>query len=148
MSTLNKLIKFVFSILIFIWMVSPVIIPDDYSGYTGKEREIAEVAVRATDPGERGLIERYRIEKVQNINSKWEVEIIIYSIFNFPVEKASCTLTSSDGRYEYWAECSFEEITPLSFWLILMSIFITILFKFGAILLIGLMVYYLKKKKI
>ena len=128
-------------------MVSPVAVPDNYSGYTGEEREIAEVAIKGTDPGERGLIERYKIEKVRKIDSKWEVEVIIYSIFNIPVKKAVCIVAASDIMSGYRTECSFEEITPLSFWLISISIFITILFKFSIILLIGLMIYYFGKRK-
>jgi len=47
-------------------MVSPVIIPDDYSGYTGEERRVVEATFSDDDP-EIGRIQRFSVKEVMTV---------------------------------------------------------------------------------
>ncbi|MFO7967842.1 MAG: hypothetical protein R6U44_09625 [Archaeoglobaceae archaeon] len=142
----RKRISIIFFIFIFLWMISPVILPNDYSGLSGEEREVAEAAVRETDM-EWGLpIQRFSIENITKSDSEWGVEVVQYTIFNIPVAKATHTIVPSISKvWKYHSiSGSFRMINPHGFWVYLLSILTTYLIIFSTLVLTF---YYLIRKK-
>lgn len=139
------LIKILF-IFIFLWMISPVMIPDDYSGLTGKKKEVAEAAIRETDKEWGLLIQRFSIKNITKCNSGWEVEVIEHTIFNIPVVKATHTVVPSISKVNKYHAISgsFRYANPYAFWVILFSILSTNLIIFSPLILL---IYYLVKKR-
>jgi hypothetical protein len=110
-------------------MLSPVFLPDDYSRYGGEEREIIAKAVEDADV-ELGPIQRFSVESVTRYESKWEVKIVHYTIFNIPVRESNINVVRSDSGFRA-TDGSFIDITPFAIWIIWLSILITYFIEFG-----------------
>jgi len=127
-------------------MISPVVLPDDYSRLSKEEKEVAKAAIEGVDKEWGLFIQRFSIRNITDYNSQWEVEVIEHTIFNIPVVKATCTVVPSISEvYKYHAtSCSFRYANPYAFWAILLSILITKLFIFSPFILLT---YYLIRKR-
>jgi hypothetical protein len=94
----RKIIKIIL-IVFFFWMVSPVIIPDNYSGYTGEERRVVEATFSDDDP-EIGPIQRLSVKEVTKYDSKWQVKIIHHTLFNIPAIESNLTVIQSGNDFD------------------------------------------------
>ena len=140
----SKKVKRLIIIFLFLWMISPVIIPDDYSGYVGDEKKIAEIAVREVNFDYGGLFMRTSVENITKCDSGWEVRIISYSLFNIPVIGSNITIQRSTSGFSP-KYISFTEIIPFASWVRLLPLFIAGLIIFGFPVLA--IYYFIKKRK-
>ena len=123
-------------------MLSPIYLPDEYSGYIGEEKEMIEKAVDDADV-ELGPIQRFSVKSVTRYDSEWEIKIIHYTIFNIPVRESNITVVRSDDGF-HAPDGSFRDIAPFASWIILLSALATIFIEFGVpVLSIG---YLINKK--
>jgi len=124
----RKLVKITFTIL-FLWILSPVFLPNDYSGYVGEEREIIAKPVDDADV-ELGPIQRFGVNSVTRYDSEWEVKISHYTIFNIPVRESNITVVRSANGFRA-TDGSFRDIIPFAGWIILLSSLVTYFIVFG-----------------
>lgn len=110
-------------------MISPVIIPDDYSGYTGEERRVVEATFWLDDP-EIGPIQRFSVKEVTKYDSKWKVKIIHHTLFNIPAIESNFTVIQSGNGLSVTDE-DFKKLTPFVTLFTLIQILIFYIFLFG-----------------
>jgi len=123
-------------------MLSPVFLPDDYSGYTGEEKEMIATAVDDADV-ELGPIQRFSVKSFIRYDSEWEIKIIHYTIFNIPVRESNITVVRSDSGFRA-IDGSFTDLIPSATWIILLSAVVTFFIVFGfPVLAVG---YLINKK--
>lgn len=104
-------------------MLSPIYIPNDYSGYVGEEKEIIAKAVDDADV-ELGPIQRISVKSFIRYDSEWEIKIIHYTIFNIPVRESDITVARSEDGF-HATDGSFKDLIPLASWIILLSAIVT-----------------------
>ncbi|MFZ3385382.1 MAG: hypothetical protein WA144_15795 [Candidatus Methanoperedens sp.] len=114
----RKLVTIIF-IISFLWMLSPIYLPDEYSGYIGEEKEMIEKAVDDADV-ELGPIQRFSVKSVTRYDSEWEIKIIHYTIFNIPVRESNITVVLSDDGF-HAPDGSFTDLVPFASGIILLS---------------------------
>lgn len=123
-------------------MLSPIYIPNDYSGYVGEEKEIIAKAVDDADI-ELGPIQRISVKSFIRYDSEWEIKIIHYTIFNIPVRESDITVAISDDGF-HATDGSFRDLIPFASWIILLSVLATYFIMFFLpVLFIG---YLINKK--
>jgi len=138
----NRKLTTIIFIISFLWMLSPLYIMDDYSGYMGEEKEMIANAVDDADV-ELGPIQRFSVKSVTRYDSEWEVKISHYTIFNIPVRESNITVVRSDNGFRA-TDGSFRDIIPFAGWIILLSSLVTYFIVFGfPVLAIG---YLINKK--
>lgn len=140
----RKIIKIIL-IVFFFWMVSPVIIPDNYSGYTGEERRVVEATFSDDDP-EIGPIQRLSVKEVTKYDSKWQVKIIHHTLFNIPAIESNLTVIQSGNGLSV-TDFDFEKLTPFATLLALIQILIFYIFLYGVpISTIYFLIKFIKKR--
>jgi len=138
----NRKLTTIIFIISFLWMLSPLYIMDDYSGYMGEEKEMIANAVDYADV-ELGPIQRFSVKSVTRYDSEWEIKIIHYTIFNIPVRESNITVVRSDDGFHYM-DGSFRDIVPFASGIIWLSALATFFIEFGVpVLSIG---YLINKK--
>lgn len=115
-------------------MYSPLLLSDDYSGLSEKEKEIAEYAVRFADI-EYGYVQRTVVERVSIHDLSWKVEFTVYGFFNIPL--TDCVV-ESEGSLTHFSFRDTVTFTPLVGWLSIFS---------PLYLPIVLLVYYLFRQR-
>ena len=100
-------------------MLSPIYLPDEYSGYIGEEKEMIEKAVDDADV-ELGPIQRFSVKSLIRYDSEWEIKIIHYTIFNIPVRESNITVVRSDDGF-HAPDGSFTDLIPFASGIILLS---------------------------
>lgn len=140
----EKIIKIIL-IFLFFWMVSPVIIPDDYSGYAGEDRRVVEATFPHDDP-EIGPIHRFNVKEVTKHDSKWQVKIIHHTIFNIPAIESNMTVVQSGNSLSV-TDLNFERLTPFVNLFLLIQILAYYIVIFGfPILIIYYIVAFIKNR--
>jgi len=140
----SKNVKRLIIFFLFLWMISPVIIPDDYSGHVGDERKIVEIAVREVNFDYGGLFMRSSVKNITECDSGWEVRIISCSLFNIPIIESNITIQRSASGFSPKSS-SFTEIFPFASWVLLLPFFIACLIIFGFPVLA--IYYFMKTRK-
>lgn len=104
-------------------MLSPIYLPDEYSGYIGEEKEMIAKAVDDADV-ELGPIQRFSVKSFIRYDSEWEIKIIHYTIFNIPVRESNITVVQSDDGF-HATDGNFRDLIPFASWIILLSVLVT-----------------------
>ena len=130
-------------------MISPVLQPFiEYSPeLTEKEKKIAKVAVKDIETEyDFSIIRRYCVENITKLNEEWKVVILQYSYFNLPTIRATVIIAESEDTHYYRVlGGSFEDASPFTFYILLISIIINYLLILA--LPVTLIYYVLRKKR-
>lgn len=96
--------KVVLGFIVFLFFL-PLLLPDDYSGIRGEERDVAKVAIDAAET-ELVLIWRYKVRSIEDAgmgDESWRVGLIGYTYFHIPVEEAEITQEPRElYGWAYW----------------------------------------------
>ncbi len=82
--------------LFLMWCYLPVFLPDDYSGFSGEKREIAEIAIEGAKTEWEVVLWRYKVTEVVKNGMRWDVSLTGYGFFNIPLKKVEVTV--AEGR--------------------------------------------------